>query len=566
MPKSSSAARREQARAFAAAESISYTEALRRLDQARVAAASIGQEHPAVVRKSKKDIRARQAATGEAFNAARRALERDQAPAVGLHLPPHLPLFDDTALPEGERLVVDGLRALAAEGEPLAVRMAEPDPEAAQALAQAGKKGVRPQWQRWASVEAAVDGYVLRETRYGPNRSGYTPTNRGPRVPVRADDGTVTVMAMPEWARMHDDGRWIWAHTGWPVEAPGRIVDPPQEFAPAPGLRWQVAVWHDLGHEGRVLGEDYGGSTSDWRTVGWCSGREEARLIARAHVAHRGDNARADVVEHGTDNGVISRTTDTYLPDPDAPERPRLVTAPGPRPASPHRSEIPEPAWYQRQDNPPNSSLIVWTGTGWRTLVWTNWQAAIIAQQLGIGAGGPYEWAEAWGPRHPDRDLHDWTQEGRELTHRFPEPTFEERTQRINTLRRAREEALVDALAERSGITRQQAAARLAQGGEKYREVLDIGQATISRALNTARRAFPQGAERTAIRHALDDLTNRHLPPADAKRTAAAQLDSEIEAERAPDVTAWCRRAVAEYIAPAPDPVTAGIDGFRPQE
>ncbi|MGN9788656.1 hypothetical protein ACTMTF_45155 [Nonomuraea sp. ZG12] len=41
--------------------------------------------------------------------------------------------------------------------------------------------------------------------------------------------------------------------------------------------------------------------------------------------------------------------------------------------------QIPEPAWYQRQDNPPNSSLIVWTGTGWRTLVWTNWQTGIIA-------------------------------------------------------------------------------------------------------------------------------------------------------------------------------------------
>ncbi|MER6947413.1 hypothetical protein ABT294_25605 [Nonomuraea sp. NPDC000554] len=222
-------------------------------------------------------IRARMAATGEAYNAARRALDRD-------HLPPHLPLFDDTTLPEGERLVVDGLRALAAEGEPLAVRMAEPDPEVVEARVQAEEKGVRPQWQRRASVEAAVDGYVLRETPYGPNRSGYTATNRGPRVPVpvRAADGTVTVVAMPEWARLHD-GRWIWAHTGWPVDAPGAIVDPPQEFAPAPGLRWQVAVWLDLGHnEGKVMGEDHGGSTSGWQTVGWCSTRDDARLIARA--------------------------------------------------------------------------------------------------------------------------------------------------------------------------------------------------------------------------------------------------------------------------------------------
>ncbi|MGN9788657.1 hypothetical protein ACTMTF_45160 [Nonomuraea sp. ZG12] len=121
----------------------------------------------------------------------------------------------------------------------------------------------------------------------------------------------------------------------------------------------------------------------------------------------------------------------------------------------------------------------------------------------------------------------------------------------------------MDALAERGGITRDQAADRLAQGGEKYRQLLDVGQATIARALNTARRALPEGPERTAIRHALDDLTARHLPPADAERIAGAQLDSEIEAERAPDVTAWCRRAVAEYLAPAPDPVAAGIDGLR---
>ncbi|MEU4038650.1 hypothetical protein [Streptomyces collinus] len=66
--------------------------------------------------------------------------------------------------------------------------------------------------------------------------------------------------------------------------------------------------------------------------------------------------------------------------------------------------------------------MIVWTGTGWRTLVWTDYQAATIVAVLGIGAGGPYEWAEGWGPRHTDRDMHDWTQEGRELDHRFPDP------------------------------------------------------------------------------------------------------------------------------------------------
>ncbi|WP_431914768.1 hypothetical protein [Nonomuraea jabiensis] len=98
------------------------------------------------------------AATGEAYNAARRALDRD-------HLPPHLPLFDDTTLPEGERLVLDGLRALAAEGQLLAVRMAAPDPEVVEVRLQADEKSVSRLPRRWASVEAAVDGYVLRETR-----------------------------------------------------------------------------------------------------------------------------------------------------------------------------------------------------------------------------------------------------------------------------------------------------------------------------------------------------------------------------------------------------------------
>lgn len=486
--------------------------------------------------------------------------------AGGLQLPPHVELFDDQALPEGERMVVDCLRELAAAGGPLPVRVVDPDPEVVEARMRAEEKGVSPQWRRWASVEAAIDGYVLRETRYGPNRSGYTQANRGPRVPVpvRAADGTVTVVAMPEWAWLHE-GRWIWAHTGWPVDAPGRIVDPPQEFAPAPGLRWQVAVWLTLG-DGKVLGEDYGGGTSNWETVGWCTSRDDARQIARAYTAHRGHYARADVVEHGTDNGIVSLTVDTFLPSPDAPERPEPATVPGPRPASPDRSEIPEPAWHQRQDSPPNSSLIVWTGTGWHTLVWTDWQTGIIAQHLGIGASGPYQWAEAWGPRHPDRDLHDWTQEGRELTARYPEPSFAERTQIIDAACRAREDALVAALADRAGLTPDQAAARLAQGGADYRQVLDVGQAVISRALHTARRTLPEGPERTAVRHALDDLTDRHLLPADAQRIAGAQLDSEIEADRAPAVTAWCRRAVAEYIAPAPDPAAADVEGFRPQD
>ncbi|MGW5043040.1 hypothetical protein ACWEQK_33355 [Streptomyces parvulus] len=494
--------------------------------------------------------------------------------AGGAQIPLHLALIEVDALPDEERIVVDCLRALAAEGETIRLRVAEPDPEVLEARMRAEEKGITPQWHRWASVQAAVDGYVLRETQYGPNRSGYTSAHRGPRVPVpvRAADGTVSVVAMPEWARLHE-GRWIWEHTGWPLDSvSGQIVDPPQEFSPAPGLRWQVAVWLDLGHEGKVLGEDYGGGTSNWSTVGWCTSRDDARQIARAFTAYRGHHARADVIEHGTDNGVVSMTRDTYLTAPDAPARPqppalgepRGTLAAGPRPASPDRSAIPEPSWYQGEKHPPNATLTVWTGTGWRPLVHTYWQSANIAAVLGIGAGGPYEWAESWGPRHPDRDSHDWTQEGRELTHRFPEPTYQERTKLLNAARQAREDALVTALAERGTISREQAAARLVEGGEQYRQVLDVGQAVISRALHTARRALPEGPERTAVRHALDDLMDRHVLPADAQRIAGEQLDSEIESTRSPATTAWCRRAVSEYISPAADPVADGVEGFRP--
>ncbi|MEU9703019.1 hypothetical protein [Streptomyces sp. NPDC047981] len=487
--------------------------------------------------------------------------------AQPFRVPPGLSVVDEEALSEGELLVVDGLRALAAAGRRLPYTMADPDPEVLEAKRRAEEQGVSSLWQRWASVEAAVDGYVLRESQYGPNRSGYSSTDRGPRVPVPVltADGSVTVVGMPEWARL-EGVQWVWAHTGWPVDEPGRIVDPPQTFTPASGLRWEVAAWLDMSRDGQVLGEDYGGSASGWQTVGWCTSREDACQVAAAYAAPAHDSlfSRADVVQHGTDNGIVSVTVDTYLAVPDAPARPRRGAAAGPRPASPDRSEVPEPAWYPGEEHPPNSSLIVWTGTGWRTLMWTDFQAGHAASALGIGAGGPYEWAEDWGPRHPDRDLHDWTQEGRELHSRFPETTYAERTDLIDGWRQAKEDALLDAVAARGGFTREQAVARLLEGGEEYRQVLDVGQATIARALHTARRALPEGPERTAIRHVLDDLMDRHLLPTDAERIANEQLDTEVESTRSPATTAWCRRAVAEYVTPAPDPVAAAVEGFAP--
>ncbi|WP_431984721.1 hypothetical protein [Streptomyces qinglanensis] len=108
-----------------------------------------------------------------------------------------------------------------------------------------------------------------------------------------------------------------------------------------------------------MLGEDYHGGAPNWQTVGWCTSRGDARRIARAYTAHDGHYTRADVVEHGTDFGVISMTTDTYLPAPDASERPRPVSSSSPRPASPDRSKIPEPAWHSGAKHPPDSSCTV---------------------------------------------------------------------------------------------------------------------------------------------------------------------------------------------------------------
>jgi len=56
---------------------------------------------------------------------------------------------------------------------------------------------------------------------------------------------------------------------------------------------------------------------------------------------------------------------------------------------------------------------------------------------------------------------------------------------------------------------------------------------------------------------------DRHLIPPDVERLSGEQLNREAETKRYPAVTAWCRQAVADYLAPAPDPVTARVDGFQ---
>ncbi|MEU9070972.1 hypothetical protein AB0D60_29240 [Streptomyces sp. NPDC048306] len=110
----------------------------------------------------------------------------------------------------------------------------------------------------------------------------------------------------------------------------------------------------------------------------------------------------------------------------------------------------------------------------------------------------------------------------------------------------------------------EQAAIAVAKDGELRLHDLAVRASAIG--VRLFRRALLEGPERTAIRHALNDLMYRHVLPADAERIAEKQLDSEIENFRPPGTTAWCRRTVSEYVSPAADLAAAGIDEFRPQD
>ncbi|MFE5084521.1 hypothetical protein [Streptomyces mirabilis] len=136
----------------------------------------------------------------------------------------------------------------------------------------------------------------------------------------------------------------------------------------------------------------------------------------------------------------------------------------------------------------------VWSAdAGWKSLAWFTGgrtPVSVTAALLRIGTGGPYAFAETWGPRYPDAWAHDWTQEGRSLTDRHPDEPYAESSVRLNAQRRAEEDWLVAALAERSRgvLTAEQVAERLQAGGQRYRDFLTIGSAAIARALNGARR------------------------------------------------------------------------------
>lgn len=377
MPKNSSAARREQARALAAAENISYTAALRRLTQAR-------------------DVRA-----------------------------------------GWDPIVVDGLTDLVRRGRPIPVRVDGQRP----AHAAPKDWGVAEPTQDWGVAEPAVDGYVIRPVSFpNPGNlddSGVQPGARVP-VPYPTSDGGVQVAALwPLVTRRRGDAGWWWVDNGWPVEAPGDLHQPASPAAPSPDLPFEVRVWHQMPG---ILGEDYAGSASAWTTWGWCADQTAAVELADAAVAHRLNDyeqrrggrdsgyLRAEVYEHAPD-GAEPRGVHRADADPDRPEVPRPPEGwwwPG-RPAV----EIgPEPTWHPDAHHPPKYELAVWTDAGWRSLGWFEARqfAGIAADMMRIGVNGaPYPWGATIGPRYPRALARDWTQDGRAVSDYHPDMPYAER-------------------------------------------------------------------------------------------------------------------------------------------
>ncbi|MFI6209148.1 hypothetical protein ACIBAI_22540 [Streptomyces sp. NPDC051041] len=429
--------------------------------------------------------------------------------------------------------------------------------------------------ERWGVAEPAADGYLIREVIY--QQAAAAAVEKGTRIPVpyRTADGSVEVAALwPLVWHPKDDPRWRWAQNGWGVEAPGDILDGFDPTAPSPQLPYEVRVFNV---PDGLVGETHQGATPSWQTWAWCADVDRAKELARALVAHRlaqprdpryGDAGfvRAQVWRHVTGNlAALPSKVCTVDADPDRPVVPRLPygTCPPGRPESPDASRQGEPVWHRGQKHPPKYELKVWSETdGWISLAWIEGgrtPAGITADLLRVGAGGRWAFAETWGPRHPDAWTHDWTQEGRCVADRHPDTTFAEDSARIEAQRRAERGHLAAALAERSGgtLTVAQAAARLEQGGRAYRDFLSVGSAAIAQALHIARRAAA-GDERLEIRRVLDALEHRHEVPDWAIGLADAHLARDTS--DSPEMRAYRRRALQEYLSPGPD--TDGIPGL----
>ncbi|MEU7222258.1 hypothetical protein [Streptomyces chrestomyceticus] len=424
---------------------------------------------------------------------------------------------------------------------------------------------------RWGVAEPAADGVVIREVR---GDVGAVP--KGTRVPVphRLDDGRVEVAALwPVVWCSNDQPFWRYVHNGWSVERPGTFPAALDPMCPSPDLPYEVRIYSV---PDGIVGEDHTGGAPSWWTRAWCDRLDKAVLLADALVAHRlssptrpagGDcgDLRAEVWKHSTvDLGTLPARVHQADAAPDRPVVPRLPFDAWPmgRPAS--SAPTPEPTWFRGEKHPPTYDLRVWSETdGWQTLAWVvggRSPASIAATLLRVGTGGPYPWAETWGPHHPDVWRHDWTQEGRCLTDRHPDESFAEGTARYDAARRREEAELAAALAARSqgALTTEQAAARLKAGGQEYRDFLRVGMICVMDALTEKRLAAEEGSdERRRMREALDALEKHHQVEGWViELTLAHMATNRRDASFTDGARQWRDRALKEYLSPGED-----IDG-----
>ncbi|MET9676413.1 hypothetical protein ABZY68_25460 [Streptomyces sp. NPDC006482] len=471
----------------------------------------------------------------------------------------------DPSTPEWDDLVVSTLSAVIAERGVVPVTVIWNE-DARHSMVQ------RDNGVRWGVAEAAADGVVIREVR-----DCIGAVAKGMRVPVphRLDDGQVEVAALwPVVWSSNDEPFWRYAHNGWSVERPGTFPDALDPMCPSPDLPYEVRVYYV---PDGIVGEDHNGSAPRWSTRAWCDHLDKAVLLADALVAHRlgaasrpagGDcgDLRAEVWQHSsTDLGTLPARVHRADADPDRPVVPRLPfdARPEGRPAS--TNPTPEPRWFQGEKHPPTYDLRVWSETdGWTTLAWVvggRSPAGIAADLLRVGTGGPYPFAETWGPHHPDAWNHDWTQEGRALTDYHPDEPYAERTVRYDEKRRQEAADLAAALAGRSGgrLTVEQAAARLEAGGQKYRDFLRVGMVCIMDALNEKRLASEAG-ERLRMRKALDTLEDHHQVDDWVIELTRQHMTTNPRAHYSAGAKRWRERALEEYLTPGE--AVAGVPGL----
>lgn len=318
-------------------------------------------------------------------------------------------------------LIVAGLTDLVRRGTWVPVRVIEPE-----------NPRPRPDFavsRTWGVVEAAVDGYVVRELSWGESHGTGRDNPRRPRVPVPYLNakGDIEVAQVPPlaWADESSCWRWVFAHTGWALDTPGRIIDAAGQLAPSMDLPFEVRAFQRTGREGEVYGEDYTGSPSWWATIGWCAEDSDARELADALISNDSSTTRIQVWEH--DRHTFSTVRYQRDAEPDRiplPRRPFGAAVSG-RPDAPGPECTTEPAWNAAVADGarPKYALHVWTGQQWRVISWhtgRTW-AAIAADRLRVGVdGGPYAFGYVCGPHYPRAWAHDWTQHGRSCSDLVP--------------------------------------------------------------------------------------------------------------------------------------------------